>query len=398
MNRARRAGIIVSSLAAAALTLAAGGSAPGRAAGPQGWKIAASLHYGQKDNASGYSSVIALAPAQAWAFGGTNPGGASAPEAERWDGVHWRVSPLPAGLSGFIVAADASSPKNIWAVGNGYALHWNGTRWSVANTWRQGDQVTSVVAVSPSGAWLFGSPGFSGEAGLGAWHYDGHSWARATGVAAAIYRASAVSASDIWAITTSPDGGSVVRYDGSDWDLVSGTGPALDNTQLEDVVAVSASSVWVSGITPATGTNGHVVLAHWNGTGWTRFTSPWPVQRAERFAADGAGGIWIPAVTGGASPQAWLLHLSRSGRWTRIQVTASPGAGVGIGDLALVPGTTALWGAGGLLTAAGGNAAIWAEGSADRLAAAQSRCLRNSKPCAPAQPQPAPPRGHPHPA
>lgn len=371
MNRARRAGIIISSLAAAALTLAAGGT-PGRAAGQQSWKIVASVHYGQKDNASGYSSVIALAPGSAWAFGGTNPGGASAPEAERWDGVHWRLSPLPARLSGFIVAADASSPRNIWAVGDGYVLRWNGSRWSVANTWQLGSRVTSVVAVSPDEAWVFGSQGSSGEAGLGAWHYDGRSWARAAGIAATVYRASAVSASDIWAITVSNSGGAVARYDGSDWDFVPGASVALAGTQLEDVAAVSATSVWVSGISPVTGTDGHVVLAHWNGTGWTRFDAPWPAQRAERFSPDGAGGIWIPAVTDGDSPQLWLLHLFRSGQWARTQVTASLGTDVGIGDVALVPGTTSLWGAGGLLMATGGNAGIWADGSADRLAAVRS--------------------------
>jgi hypothetical protein len=394
MNRARRAGIIISSLAAATLTLGARGEVD-RAAGQPSWQIVASVHYGQKDNASGYSSVIALAPGDAWAFGGTNPGGASAPKAERWQNGRWRASPLPAGLGGFIVAANASSPKNIWAVGDGYALHWNGSRWSVANTWRQPGQVTSVVAISPDQAWVFGSPPSSDAAGLGAWHFDGHSWARATGIAAAVYRASAVSGNDIWAITAS---GSVAHYDGTDWDSVPGASAALVNTQLDDVLAVSASNVWVAGTTQAAGTNGQVVLAHWNGTGWTRFTAPWAVQRAERFAADGAGGIWIPAVTGGSSPQVWLLHISRSGRWTRTQVVAGQDAVVGIGDLALVPGTSALWGAGGLLTPTGGNAAIWADGPEDQLAVAPSGCVKASKACAPAQRRPAPQRGRPRPA
>jgi len=394
MNRARRAGIIISSLAAATLTIAARGDV-NRAAGQPSWQIFTSVHYGQKDNASGYSSVIALAPGDAWAFGGTNPGGASAPKAERWQGGRWRASALPAGLSGFIVAADASSPKNIWAVGDGYALHWNGSRWSVANTWQQAGQVTSVVAISPDEAWVFGSPPSSDAAGLGAWHYDGRSWVRATGIAAAIYRASAVSASNIWAITGS---GLVAHYDGSDWDPVPGASAALAGTQLDDVLAVSASDVWVSGITTAANTSGDVVLAHWNGTAWTRFTAPWPAQRAERFAADGAGGIWIPVVTGGNSPQVWLLHMSRSGRWTRTQVIAGQDAVVGIGDLTLVPGTSALWGAGGLLTPTGGNAAIWADGPADQLAVASSGCVTKSKACAPAQPRPAPQRGRPRPA
>jgi hypothetical protein len=390
MNRARRAGIVLCSLATAAMTIAAG--PPGQAHGAPSWQIMASVHYGQKDNASGYSAVIALAPDDAWAFGGTNPGGASSPTAEHWDGQHWRASPLPAGLSGFIVAADASSARNLWAVGDGYALRWNGVRWSVG--WRQAGQATSVVAVSGHDVWVFGSSSFSGGTDLGSWHYNGRAWTRAPGIAAAIYRASAVSGSDIWAITVSPDGGSVVHYDGHDWDAVPGTSPALAGTQLDDVLAVSASSVWVSGTSPAAGPEGNVILAHWDGTSWTRFAAPWPVQRAERFASDGAGGIWIPVVTGGASPQAWLLHLSGSGRWTRTQIAASPGVGVGIGDLALIPGTTALWGAGGLLTAAGGSAAIWADGSGTWLAVKHCGSVRTPKACAPERQPPAPQPGH----
>jgi hypothetical protein len=393
MNRARRAGIVLCSLATAAITIAAGpADQPG---GVSGWQIVASVHYGQKDNASGYTTVIALAQSNAWAFGGTNPGAASSPAAEHWDGQHWRASPLPSGLSGFIVAADASSAKNLWAAGDGYALRWNGVRWSVA--WRQAGQVTSVVAISPRDVWVFGSSSFSGGAELGGWHYNGRAWAREQGIPAAIYRASAVSGTDIWAITVSPNGGSVVNYDGQDWDPVP-AGQALAGTQLDDVLAASARSVWVSGTSPVAGTAGKVILAHWNGTSWTRFAAPWPVQRAERFASDGTGGIWIPVVTGGASPQTWLLHLSGSGRWTRTQIAASPGTGVGIGDLALIPSTTALWGAGGLLTAAGGKAAIWAGGTGDWLASWRCGSVRTPRACAPGRQPPAPPQGRQRPA
>lgn len=412
MNAARRAGIILGSLCAAALMLAPGfpaqatsfparaagfhaktTSAPAQAASAPAFQIVTSVHYGQQQNASGYSAVVALAPADAWVFGGTNPGGASSPAAEHWDGQRWRASSLPAGLSGFIVAADASSARNVWAVGDGYALRWDGTRWTVAKTWNAG-QATSVVAISPQDDWVFGSSGFSGEPGIGAWHFTGRSWTRAAGIADTVYQASAVSDSDIWAITFSPGGGSVLRYDGSDWDPVP-TGRALAGTQLGYILAESASSVWVSGISPASGTDGRVVLAHWNGKAWDRFTAPWPVQQAERLASDGAGGIWIPVVSAGSSPQTWILHLSRSGRWTRAEVATRAGPGLGVGDLALVPGTRSLWGAGGVLTAAGGDAVILGGGMSGRLAALNCEgSVRSGRACAPARPRPAPRLGH----
>jgi hypothetical protein len=361
MKIARRAGIVLGSLTAAVATMAA--ALPAAPATPP-WQMATTVHYGTTGNASGYSAVIAPARDDAWAFGGTNPGGTSSPAAEHWNGKRWQAWALPAGLSGFIVAAASSSPSDVWAVGGGYALHWNGTRWAVAHTWPQTGQTTSVVAISPSDVWVFSSSGFSGEAGLGTWHYDGRTWARQTGIAAAIYRASAVSGHDIWAITVSPRGGSVLHYDGRAWARLASADSALADTQIDDVLAVSGTSVWVSGLSPVNGTDGHLVLARWNGRCWKRFVAPWPVQQPERFAPDGAGGIWIPVVTGGDSPATWILHLSRTGAWTRTRIAAAPRTGVGVGDLALIPGTTTLWGTGGLLTTTGGSAAIWEHGVA----------------------------------
>jgi hypothetical protein len=88
--------------------------------------------------------------------------------------------------------------------------------------------------------------------------------------------------------------------------------------------------------------------------------APWGVQQPERFASDGAGGIWIPVVSQGADAATWMLHLTRADRWTRTPIAAGQAADVGVGDLALIPGTTSLWGSGGLLTTTGGNATVWA--------------------------------------
>lgn len=364
MKRAQRAAFIVGSLSAAVL-LATGLVTTGtpalaaRASAPN-WQIVATVHYGPGGNASGYSAVVAPRKSDAWIFGGTNPGGASSPTAEHWDGRRWQPWPLPGGLSDFIVAADASSARNVWAVGPGYALRWNGSGWSVAKTWPQAGQLTSVVAVNRNDVWVFGSSTFSGEPGLGTWHFNGRSWIRARGLANAIYRASAVARHDIWAITIGPRGGSVARYNGHVWARVRSAASALANTQLNGVLALSRTSVWVSGISPADGTSGHLVLAHWDGSRWKRFVAPWGVQQPERFASDGAGGIWIPVVSAGGDAATWILHLTRAHRWTRTPIAAGQAAGVGVGDLALIPGTTSLWGSGGLLTTTGGNATIWA--------------------------------------
>jgi hypothetical protein len=367
MQTARRAGIVLGSISAVIATLAA--AMPARAADAPGWQIADKAHYGASANASGYSALVVLAKNDAWAFGGTNPGGPSTPTAVRWDGARWQPSRLPTGLNGFIVAAAASSPSNVWAVGDGYVLRWNGVRWTVARTWRNNPEITSVAVISRDDVWVFGSSSFiSGQANLGTWHYDGRDWAPVAG-AAGIYRASAISENNFWAITVSPRGGSVVHYNGTAFGSVPAADAVLRDTQLNDVLAVSDHNVWVSGTTPVNAADGHLVLAHWNGRCWRRFVAPWPVQQAERFATDGGGGIWIPVVTGGGGSATWILHLTRAGVWTRTEIAAARGSGVGVGDLALVPGTTTLWGTGGLVTTSGGDAAIWDHGvDIDRLA------------------------------
>ncbi len=340
--------------------ITAGVAAQAAVASAPDWKIVATVHYGAGGNASGYSAVVALSKDAAWVFGGTNPGGVGSPAAEYWNGTRWRSSPLPPGLSDFLVAADASSASNVWAVGDGYVLRWNGTKWSVAKKWPQPGRLTSVAAISHDDVWVFGSSPFGGEVSLGTWHFNGRAWLRATGLANSIYRASAVARHDIWAITASAGGGEVAHYNGHTWKRVRSAAAALANTQLDDVLAASRTSVWVSGISPANGQHGRLVLGHWDGSRWKRFVAPWGVQQPERFASDGAGGIWIPVVTGGRDTATWILHLSRAGHWTRTPIAAGPAAGVGIGDLALIPGSTSLWGSGGLLTTAGGDATIWA--------------------------------------
>ena len=91
MKIARQAGVVLASVTAAVATMAASIAAP---APKPTWQMATSVHYGPADNASGYSAVIAPAKDDAWAFGGTNPGGTSSPAAERWDGKRWqRVVP-----------------------------------------------------------------------------------------------------------------------------------------------------------------------------------------------------------------------------------------------------------------------------------------------------------------
>jgi hypothetical protein len=352
---------------ATAMAPAAGAPGPARVIGvpampgPAGWRMSAIRHYGTPDDASGYSAVVAPGRSGAWAFGGTNPGGDSVPSAERWIGGQWRPWPLPAHLTGFIGDASAASSRDIWAVSyaSGYVLHWDGARWMVAKSWRHHNVLTGVTAVSATNVWVFGTT-TAGLHGLGTWHFNGRAWARAAGQAGEIYRASAVSARDIWAVAANSRGGFVEHYDGRSWQRAR-TGRLLAGTRLDDVLALSRRDVWVVGNLQARRGDGRLLIAHFNGRHWTRTVTRWHGDIG-RLAPDGSGGVWVTADNTGASSDVLIGHLPRHGRLT--WVTLRRGLGAGVSDLAVSRGTHRVWLSGSFLTRAGGDAAIWSHGPA----------------------------------
>ena len=244
----RAAALLTVLLTALAAGLTAVWPAAAQAAREPLWPATVTRHYGAPADASGYSAVIALSRTDAWAFGGTNPGGAGAPVALQWNGQSWRSWPLPAGLRDFIGDASASSATDIWAVSyaGGYVLHWDGHRWLVAKRWRHHAVLSGVTALSPADVWTFGTTA-DGIPGLGTWHFDGRSWSRPGGIAQDIYRASAVTPDDIWAVAATRQGGFIEHYDGRSWQRAGAGSPALAGLTLDDVLALPGGCVWAAG-------------------------------------------------------------------------------------------------------------------------------------------------------
>ena len=319
------------------------------------FRVAVRQHYGPAANASGYSVLVVTGARQAWAFGGTNPGGPSRPVAERWDGRTLTPSALPGGLAGFISDASAPAPNDIWAASEygRYVLHWDGHHWHVARKWR-GGQLTGLIAISPGDVWTFGRMA-SGATGAGTWHLNGKSWQRVSGLAGSVYRASAVSRRDIWAIGASQDSQFILRYNGTAWRRLH-IGHALAGVQATDILAISNRNVWVAGDREARSGAVSLVLAHWTGTRWTRLVSrvhAW----AGRLAPGPHGGVLMTATPTGASATGLILVASSRG-W-RATVIVHAGLGSGISDAAMAPRTRSVWATGGILTRLGGDAAIW---------------------------------------
>lgn len=321
------------------------------------FRMAVIRHYGLPANASGYSVILVTGSQLAWAFGGTNPGGPSAPVAALWNGGTTATVPLPAGLTSFISDASATSSSDIWAASQygRYLLHFDGIHWQVARRWQQG-QVTGVTAVTPSDVWVFGTSA-DGTSAIGTWHYDGAEWQRVTGLAGSIVRASAITPSDIWAIAASPASYSVVRFDGTNWQQVP-TGSALNSVHVRDILAMSSSDVWILG-DKADGSGGvRLVLLHWNGAGWASLVTPVKAW-AGRLAAGPDRTVLVTATPASASASGLIVQASAVGGRLVISPRSWLSTG-GISDVALAGrAARSLWVSGAVLTRIGGDAVIW---------------------------------------
>jgi hypothetical protein len=94
-----------------------------------------------------------------------------------------------------------------------------------------------------------------------------------------LYGADSSDATNVWAVggVSLPTGGArhglVMRYDGASWRSVSRTGLPGDEA-LRGVDAVSTTDVWTAGERPSGISRYDTVVAHWNGTTWTRESTP----------------------------------------------------------------------------------------------------------------------------
>jgi hypothetical protein len=349
------AGGLAPAMARHAMPHASGTSLPDPSdvlAGKSPYRVLVSSHFGQPANASGYSAIVVTGRHQAWAFGGTNPGGPSAPVAEHWTGAAMTPSALPPGLTGFITDASAPSAADIWAASEygGYVLHWNGARWYLAKRW--GHMITGLIAVSADDAWIFGA--VAGGDGTGTWHFNGRSWQRAAGLAGTINRASAISRRDIWAITTGTKADSVLRYDGKRWRPVR-TGRVLAGVVASDILATSKRDVWVLG-DEVSGRSVRLILAHWNGARWTRINTG-VTAFAGQLSAGPHGTVLVTATPADASAAGLILQVNADGQ--RRTMAIRSGLGSGVSAVAVLRGTRSLLASGGVLTRLGGNAVIW---------------------------------------
>ena len=265
----------------------------GQATGPR-WKIA----YLASTPMSAFYDAAAVSARDIWAVGDVNlnnGGSGTGPFVRRWNGRRWTIVHLPAAYGdGFVDAVAASSATNVWLFGeyddNKYvfALRWNGS-WKQMGRW---PNVTggadSALVLGPRDVWLFGE--------VGTLHFNGHRW-HSYKLSVPLYEASAISASDIWAVgypldTYAP---AVAHWHGGRWTirLLPPASSRFPTTTPVAVLAFSDQNVWIAGAATTAGGSVRALLLHWSGRSWHSYLGPGRENYFEALVADGAGGLWL---------------------------------------------------------------------------------------------------------
>jgi hypothetical protein len=180
-----------------------------------------------------------------------------------------------------LFAASASSPNDIWAVGES-TIHFDGTKWTAFPAPMIGQDLNAlqgVVDISPTLAWAvgnvsvnFGSPTQVIE------QWNGTQWSIFPGPTFApndqplLFAATSTSANDVWAVgdLNLSDFNELKllfeHFDGTSW--IATTRPDPDDGFLFGASADATNDVWAVGYNGTTGTTAKGITEHFNGTTW----------------------------------------------------------------------------------------------------------------------------------
>jgi hypothetical protein len=279
--------------------------------------------------------VTAISPTDIWAAGWYSSLTTSGPLLLHWNGTNWSQVKTNFTDFANVSSISASSAKNIWVAGYASAangtfteiIHWNGSAWSKVPSPNPGktlDLVFSVSADSSSDAWAVGqycasacqtlSPTYHGFA----LHWNGIKWSQAplpVTNSESLTAVDAVSAKDAWAsgqVTLSHNRGGplLLHWNGKKWSKVSVA------TGFPQAFAFSsASSGW--GVGPGS-------FLHWNGRSWSfvpvraPLTSDFFGASTDRPSDAWAVGNYCTAKCNGTTPVEDTITMHWNGKtWTR---------------------------------------------------------------------------------
>jgi hypothetical protein len=259
----------------------------------------------------------------------------------------WHVVPAPVRGTNdnSLGATAASSPNDLWAVGNflpdtpesnqdatlNVAAHYDGTAWHSVPTPNVGPNFNSLFGVAASGgrAWAVGvnlDSQFRDRALIETW--DGSSWSVTNNPQPStqrniLFAASASSTSDVWAVGEQQGDDGVFatlaeHWDGHTWAAVTTPNPGSKGNHLYGVVAVSPGDAWAVGQQLDGFGHDGALIEHWDGTAWSVAHTPVLNTASATLDAVAARDGQVFAVgksedpTSGARP---LIEQFTQGQW-----------------------------------------------------------------------------------
>lgn len=271
-----------------------------------------------------------------------------------WDGGDLTTTDVPFldGDVGWTVDMDATSPEDVWAVGHkqgklykspgdgpgertvGYlpvAMRYDGTSWDDPALPDYPGRSSELLAVSARGEEVWAVGAYTVK--LGEREQAGG------GLPVEVLR----------------QGPIVVRWAGDRWAAVDVARLGGADLSLRDVVVLGANDVWVLGGENLGGTKTAEVIAHWDGTGWTRIPSPDGVRKNDdhptywSIAATSDQDVWLAGDGRNGAGDAQLAHWDGVA-WDVLQMTDLDGlnargqsvVSAGLADVVAL-GTSDVW-------------------------------------------------------
>jgi hypothetical protein len=183
-----------------------------------------------------------------------------------------------------LFAASASSPNDIWAVGQS-TIHFDGAKWTAFSAPKiKGDNnsfLQGVVAISPTLAWAAGNVTDGAHPGQVIEHWNGTRWSLFPGPKfgkrdrAEVFAMTSSSANDVWAIGSLVNLGTGLasplfeHWNGTAW---TATTLVSNNQFLFGASADAADDAWAVGFNGSDRITTSAV--HWDGTNWKRVATP----------------------------------------------------------------------------------------------------------------------------
>jgi hypothetical protein len=285
-----------------------------------GWKVVSSPMRGTNDNSLG--AIAASSPTDVWAVGNFLPDTAASNQdatltlANHYDGRTWTAVPTPnAGPNFNTFFGVAASGGKAWAVGvhlnDNYQRRalieaWDGKQWIIVDSPQpgsQGDLLFAASATSPSDVWAVGDQqGADGRFTNLVEHFDGHRWSTVDvpnpgSTGNHFYGVTAVAPDDVWAVgqqngDVAPDQALIEHFDGRRWSVVPSPRQGGASVLLAGVAA-SEGKVWAVGEADDPVTGGHPLVEQWDQGRWhtpplppagSNFTNLWSVTAANGHA------------------------------------------------------------------------------------------------------------------